>query len=173
MRLESRRDTACSRPPEGTGGNVCLQIYNPNKLKPTASEVASSNNFLFLKSFYFPEDWTPAPSDPDPPAALGATRLWNFLKICVCFHLHQSLTVTSYPLHWFSFCVFSICFSLRPCLCLRGLHFSRVLVSSFGTLGAFWKNKKKKRKGKTRHVLLSDLLLLCCSEAVKKLRRHK
>lgn len=79
MHSESRRDTVRRWPPEGSGGNVCLQIFNPNKVKPTAAEVTSSINFLFLKGFYFPQDWTPAPaSTPDTPAALGATRLWNF-----------------------------------------------------------------------------------------------
>lgn len=97
MRSESRSDTARRRPPEGSGGNVCLQTFNPghscsHELEPSAAEVTSSINFLF------PEDRSPAPSDPPTLPRYRELQDCEISKRFVCIFIDIShVTVTSPP----------------------------------------------------------------------------
>lgn len=146
MRSESRSDTACRRPPEGSGGNVCLQTFNPghrcsHQLEPSAAEVTSSINFLF------PEDWSPAPSDPRHSRGTGSYKTVKFLKdLCV-------FSLTSCDSHFPPFIGSSLVFAVfaflcvPPRRCFRGLHFSRVLLRH---VRRSLKKQKTKRKEKER-----------------------
>lgn len=157
MRSESGSDTARRRPPEGSGGNVCLQTFNPghrcsHELEPSAAEVTSSIDFLF------PEDRSPAPSDPPTLPRYRELQDCEISKRFVCIFIDIShVTVTSPPFHWFFFGICSICFSLRPSpAVVLGAFTSLVFSFAPSARPALFKKKKneKKRKGKTRHVLL-------------------
>lgn len=179
MRSESRRDTACSRPPGGSGGNVCLEIFNPNKTEAHSSWSDVQPQLPVPERFLF--SWRLDPCDLWPPTL---PRHWEqqdceiskrFVRIFIDI---SHVTVTS-PLLIGSSLVFSVfTFFFASPLLFSGPSLLSPSCFLFRHVSSSkkQKNKKKNRKGKTRHVLLStlsDLLLSCCSKAVKKLWQHK